>query len=93
VVSINAFPPRDGTGTALLEAAVRAARDERCRRIVLTTTNDNVDALRFYQRRGLRLVALRAWAVCAARRLEPDIPATGAHGMALHDELELERRL
>ena len=92
VVSINAFPPRGGTGTALLEAAARAARDEHgCRRVVLTTTNDNVDALRFYQRRGFRLVALRPGAVDASRRLKPEIPATGAHGIPLRDELELER--
>jgi GNAT superfamily N-acetyltransferase len=58
VVSIDAFPAGGGTGTALLEAAVRAAREEHgCRRVVLTTTNDNLDALRFYQRRGFRLVA------------------------------------
>jgi GNAT superfamily N-acetyltransferase len=92
VVSINAFPPHGGAGTALLEAAVGAARDEHgCRRVVLTTTNDNVDALRFYQRRGFRLVELRPGAADAARRLKPEIPVTGAHGIALRDELELER--
>jgi GNAT superfamily N-acetyltransferase len=92
VVSINAFPDRGGTGTALLEAAARAAREEHgCRRVVLTTTNDNVDALRFYQRRGFRLVALRPGAVDASRRIKPAIPATGAHGIALRDELDLER--
>ena len=92
VVSINAFPPHGGAGTALLEAAVRTARDEHgCRRVVLTTTNDNVDALRFYQRRGFRLVALRPGAVDAARALKPEMPAIGAHGIPLRDELELER--
>jgi GNAT superfamily N-acetyltransferase len=92
VVSINAFPPGDGTGTALLEAAARAAREQHgCRRVVLTTTNDNLDALRFYQRRGFRLVAVRPGAVDAARRLKPEIPAAGAYGIALRDELELER--
>jgi GNAT superfamily N-acetyltransferase len=75
VVSIDAFPARGGTGTALLEAAVRAAREEHgCRRVVLTTTNDNVDALRFYQRRGFRLVALRAGALEATRRIKPGLP-------------------
>jgi GNAT superfamily N-acetyltransferase len=84
VVSINAFPPHRGTGTALLDAAARAARDaHRCRRVVLTTTNDNVDALRFYQRRGFRVVALRAGAVDAARAVKPEIPAEGAHGIPL----------
>ena len=78
---------------------VRAARGggpDRARRAWLparglTTTNDNVDALRFYQRHGFRLVELRPGAVDAARRLKPEIPATGAHGIPLRDELELER--
>jgi ribosomal protein S18 acetylase RimI-like enzyme len=56
------------------------------------TTNDNVDALRFYQRRGFRLAALRAGAVEDARaRLKPEIPWTGADGIELRDELELEK--
>ncbi len=92
VVTIDAFPAGAGTGTALLEAAAEAARVAGCRRLVLTTTNDNVDALRFYQRRGFRLVALRPGAVDDARaRHKPAIPATGAHGIPLRDELDLER--
>jgi ribosomal protein S18 acetylase RimI-like enzyme len=60
-------------------------------RIWLVTTNDNVDALRFYQRRGFRLRALRPGAVDEARRLlKPRIPATGIYGIELRDELELE---
>jgi GNAT superfamily N-acetyltransferase len=91
VVTIDAFPAGAGTGTALLEAAAEAARAAGCRRVVLTTTNDNLDALRFYQRRGFRLVALRSGAVDDARaRHKPAIPATGAHGIPLRDELDLE---
>jgi ribosomal protein S18 acetylase RimI-like enzyme len=57
------------------------------------TTNDNVDALRFYQRRGFRLVELRPGAVDAAREvLKPEIPRAGAYGVPLRDELVLEMR-
>ena len=58
------------------------------------TTNDNVDALRFYQRRGFVLTALRPGAVDQARRsLKPEIPLVGDHDIPLRDELELERTL
>jgi ribosomal protein S18 acetylase RimI-like enzyme len=60
---------------------------------VLTTTNDNVDALRFYQRRGFRLCGLRIGQVQQSRELKPEIPLTGAYGIPLTDELELERPL
>jgi hypothetical protein len=58
------------------------------------TTNDNVNALRFYQRRGFRLAALNAGAVDDARAtLKPEIPPVGAYGIPLRDELVLDKRL
>jgi hypothetical protein len=58
------------------------------------TTNDNVDALRFYQRRGFRLAELHPGAVDEARaRLKPEIPRVGDHGIPLRDELMLEKEV
>ena len=68
IVTLNAIERRVGIGTLLLEAAAGTARHFRCREVRLTTTNDNVDALRFYQRRGFRL------ARASARRGRP-LPA------------------
>jgi GNAT superfamily N-acetyltransferase len=83
-----------GTGTRLLEAALRIALDRGCHRLFLITSNDNVDALRFYQRRGFRLVALHPGAVDdSRRRLKPEIPELGEYGIPIRDELVLEREL
>lgn len=83
-----------GVGTALVEAVVSAAREAGCRCLWVVTTNDNVDALRFYQRRGFRLTQLRPGAVDTSRKvLKPEIPLVGAHEISLRDELELELRL
>jgi ribosomal protein S18 acetylase RimI-like enzyme len=80
-----------GVGTALLDAFVQAVAG--CERIWLVTTNDNLDALRFYQRRGFVLSALRAGAVDKAReQLKPQIATVGEFGIRLRDELELELR-
>lgn len=57
------------------------------------TTNDNLDALRLYQRHGFRLAALRPGAVDRSRHLKPDIPAIGAYGLPLRDELLLVRTI
>lgn len=92
VVTLDAVVPRAGVGTALLTAAVATARSAGADRLWLITTNDNLDALRFYQRRGLRLVGVTPGAVDDARRLKPSIPLIGDHGIALHDELILELR-
>jgi ribosomal protein S18 acetylase RimI-like enzyme len=89
VITLNALERRVGIGTLLMEAAVNKARRCGCREVRLTTTNDNVDALRFYQRRGLRLAELRPGAVDRSRRDKPEIPRTGEYGIPLHDEIDL----
>src|SRR5262249_36502166 len=63
IASIDAAPEGEGTGTALLDAACEAASAAGCRRVELITTNDNLRALRFYQRRGFVLSELRPGAV------------------------------
>jgi ribosomal protein S18 acetylase RimI-like enzyme len=93
VVTINAFPQGAGAGTALVEAVTGAARAAGCRRVWLITTNDNLRALRFYQRRGFRLVALHRDALDRSRELKPSIPQVGHDGIPLRDELELELSL
>ena len=83
-----------GLGTAMVSMVAGLAVAAGCRRYWVLTTNDNVDALRFYQRRGFRLSALRCGAVDQARRtLKPEIPETGAYGIPLRDEIELAQDL
>jgi len=93
VVTIDALVPHREVGSALLAAARERALAEGCRRLWLTTTNDNLDALRFYQRRGLRLVAVHVGAVDVARQIKPAISLVGSFGIAVHDELELAMEL
>jgi ribosomal protein S18 acetylase RimI-like enzyme len=90
LVTIDALAQGRGVGSLLLGAVADEARRQRCRRLWLITTNDNLRALRFYQRRGLRLVAVHPGAIDAARRLKPGIALVGADGIPIHDELELE---
>ena len=94
LLTLHARTRFDGVGTALVTAVQEVARQSGCTRLWVVTTNDNVDALRFYQRRGFRLAHLRAGAVDESRAtLKPEIPRTGAHGIPLRDELELEMDL
>jgi GNAT superfamily N-acetyltransferase len=93
LVTLNAFRAGQGIGSALLDRVTQAAAAHGCRRVWLVTTNDNLAALGFYQRQGMRLVAVHPGAVDEARRVKPTIPVTGDHGIPLHDELELELRL
>ncbi len=89
IVTINALDQHAGIGTMLIEAIRAEAKRRGCREIVLTTTNDNIGALRFYQRRGFRLSALRPGAVDRSRLRKPEIPRTGDYGIPLRDEIDL----
>jgi GNAT superfamily N-acetyltransferase len=94
VRALFATVTRQGTGSMLLDAVEAAARSVGCSRLWLITTNDNLDALRFYQRRGLRLAALHAGAVEESRaRLKPSISEVGEYGIPIRDEIVLEKAL
>lgn len=91
IVSLDSLRPGRGVGSALLGRAEATARRAGRRRLWLVTTNDNLTALRFYQKRGFVLVALDRDAVTRARRLKPEIPLVGDDGIPLRDELALEK--
>jgi GNAT superfamily N-acetyltransferase len=89
IVTINALDQWSGIGTMLIEVVRREAKRRGCHEVMLTTTNDNISALRFYQRRGFRLAAIRPGAVDRSRQLKPEIPRTGDFGIPLRDEIDL----
>jgi GNAT superfamily N-acetyltransferase len=90
VVALQALNQWEGIGTALLDAAADEARQAGCARAWLITTNDNLDAVRFYQRRGWDLIALHRGAVTAGRHLKPEISEVGDYGLPIRHELEFE---
>jgi ribosomal protein S18 acetylase RimI-like enzyme len=82
-----------GIGGQLVEAVTAATGAEGASTLWLLTTNDNLDALRLYQRHGFRIVEVHVGGVDNARTLKPTIPEIGDFGIPLHDELVLERQL
>ncbi len=93
LVTLDSLDEGQGIGSALLSAVVGEARRAGARRLWLVTTNDNLRALRFYQKRAFRLVAVHSNAVERSRKLKPSIPELGCDGIPLRDELELELTL
>jgi DNA-3-methyladenine glycosylase I len=93
IVTLNSLSEGQGIGTALIEAVVSAARQARCRRVWLITTNDNLRALGFYQKRGFALTVVYPNALERSRQIKPAIPLVGEDGIPLRDEVELELML
>ena len=90
IVTIDSVRPFSGVGTALIEAVKNIAQQSGCKRLWLITTNDNMNALRFYQKRGFELVAIHRNALEISRKLKPEISLIGNDGIPLRDEIELE---
>lgn len=90
IVTLDAMQSGAGIGTALIDEAKAFARQANCTRLWLITTNDNLSALRFYQKREFVLVAVHRNALEKSRRLKPQIPLIGNDGIPLRDEIELE---
>ena len=82
-----------GIGSGLVEEIKSVAEKGGCHRIWLITTNDNVRAIRFWQRQGFSLVAVHRNAILESRKIKPDIPETGENGIPIRDEIEMELML
>ena len=93
IVTLNSTYPSFGIGTSLINAVRKVATKSGCKWLWLITTNDNMHALRFYQKRGFMLVAVHRNALELSRKLKPEIPLIGNDGIPLRDEIELEMML
>lgn len=92
LLALLAVPRQSGIGSALLRAVERDLA--RPSLLTVRTTNDNLEALRFYQRRGFHLSGLRVGAFEEVRRIKSLTPGlTGQNGIELRDELVLTKRL
>lgn len=90
IISLNSLIEGIGIGSALVEAARIEAISANCHRLWLITTNDNLQAMRFYQKRGFHIKAVYLDALEQSRRIKPTIPLLGINGIPLRDEIELE---
>jgi GNAT superfamily N-acetyltransferase len=80
---------RSGVGGHLIAEAELLARRLNLPRVVVATTNDNLPALYFYQRRGYRLTALVPNSVLA----HTGQVCAGFAGIPVQDEVRLEKTL
>lgn len=93
IISLDSMEEGKGIGTALIQETEHTAKKRSCQKIKLITTNDNLHALKFYQKRGYRLSALFKGAVDRAREQKPEIPQLGSDGIPIRDEILLSKWL
>ncbi|MGV2939247.1 GNAT family N-acetyltransferase [Mesobacillus sp. LC4] len=93
IISLDSTEEGKGIGTSLVKEVENIALEKKCTLIKLITTNDNLLALKFYQKRGFVISKVINNAVEKARKLKPEIPLVGNDGIPIRDEIELKKQL
>ncbi|QDQ03102.1 GNAT family N-acetyltransferase [Lysinibacillus fusiformis] len=93
IISLDSIDGGKGIGSLLVQAVENIAVQNDCTLMTLITTNDNLHALGFYQKRGYYLVEIIQNAVELARAMKPEIPLIVDHGIPIRDEIILEKIL
>ena len=92
IVLMETFIQNKGIGTQLIQKIKEIAEKEKCKRIWLITTNENINAIRFYQKRGFHLSNIYINALEESRKINPEIPKE-ENGIEIRDEIEFEIKL
>ncbi|HEX2986226.1 MAG TPA: GNAT family N-acetyltransferase [Caproiciproducens sp.] len=90
MTSLDSLIEGKGIGTTLINKVIRIAKEGGCHKIIVVTTNDNINAIRFYQKRGFDMAKLYHNALDVSRKIKPSIPLIGDNGIPLKDEIEFE---
>ncbi|WP_454265931.1 GNAT family N-acetyltransferase [Rossellomorea marisflavi] len=93
IISMDSLREGVGIGSSLLRRVENEAIINGCLSLSVITTNDNLHALGFYQRRGFQLVDLKCNAVETARIHKPSIPYIAENGIPIRDEILLSKQL
>ncbi|KGX90153.1 GNAT family N-acetyltransferase [Pontibacillus marinus] len=93
IISLDSIEEGKGIGTLLVQEVENLAIKKQCKLLKLVTTNDNLLALKFYQKRGFVLSRIINNAVDKARKLKPGIPLIGNDGIPIRDEIEIIKAL
>lgn|GEM_PF-31314 len=88
VVSLDSIYGGRGVGRALLDRIKIAAKTTGCDKLRLLTTNDNTEAIEFYQRYGFELAGVNLGAIDREREAKPEIPLIGRHGIPIKHEID-----
>ena len=93
IVLLETFVNGIGIGTQIIERIKNIAIQNNCKRIWLVTTNSNINAIHFYQKRGFTISNIYINAMKEAREIKPEIPLVAENGIEIRDEIEFEINL
>lgn len=90
IISLDSTFEGKGIGTSLINKMIFIAKEAGCKKVIVVTTNDNVKAIGFYQKRGFDMAHLYRNAMDISRKIKPSIPLIGDGEIPLKHEIEFE---
>lgn len=90
IVALNSYRQGAGIDTTLINLVKERLQAGPYKRMWLITTNDNIHAIRFYQKRGFDMKCIHRHAVHEARLVKPSIPLVSDEGIPIQHEIEFE---
>lgn len=91
IISLDSLIENQGLGSRLIQIVEGVAKENGCQSMKVITTNDNLKALSFYQKRGYKITKVLPDAVKHARRMKPEIPLVAENGIPIRDEIIFEK--
>ncbi|MDR1176596.1 MAG: GNAT family N-acetyltransferase [Treponema sp.] len=92
IVLLETFIQNTGIGSGIIERIKEIAKAKKCKRIWLVTTNNNINALKFYQKRGFHFSNIYINSMEEARKIKPELPKV-YDGIEIRDEIEFEMKI
>ena len=93
IVLLEVFKKGIGIGSELIREVNEIAKNNSCKRLWLVTTNDNIEAIKFYQKRGFVIANIHVNAIEESRKIKPEIPYIGNNNIPIRDEIEFEMKI
>jgi N-acetylglutamate synthase-like GNAT family acetyltransferase len=93
IVLLESIVKMQGIGTRILRSIKQKAEIMSCDILWLITTNDNISAIKYYEKMGFEITAIYKDAILESRKIKPEIPLIGNNGIEIKDEIKLEMRL
>lgn len=93
ITLLHTLYENQGIGTRLVHCVLQAAQEAGAFRVKVITTNDNIRAIMFYQRKGFDMAVLYHNAMDKVREIKTNVPLMGENGILLKHEIEFIKEL
>jgi len=88
IITLNSLIENKGIGSGLIEEVIKESKKNNCKILHLVTTNDNIKAIKFYQKKGFDIRKIYFNSIKKYRKIKQEIPEIGDYEIPIKHEIE-----